>query len=576
MNTRTNANSHFKVLALDDQFYTSIKRPPRGSKLTMLEAIKPTHPLWMFNRLVSEYRDTRAGLDIYISSTADLSAVFRLDPAGLQDEDLFFTDPEQALEFLRSIDVLILDLEGLGALNEKWRLRPEHAPNATKEEFDELASKLTGAGFYLALRQELISCQAVIILSIHDGAPIPALRHLEEFCQENENLEAPWTIKHSKEESSLVADLVLSLYRDFSSGYIQLEQRGAIEFAAIHDEPVLIVGETGTGKEYLAKAIHRRWAQMRQRARPGRRERSDFTVVNCASLLPNLARLELFGHVQGSYTGAERHYVGQILAACGVKAPVNGTGSAYDFKMGLLQMNQDCLRSGGDANSANISFIDKGPHGTLFLDEFGDLPGEVQTQLLRYLETYEVQPLGFPGRIIGARTRIIAATSDPRVARFVNISLNGGWRTQKELNRTLREDLLYRVKGQVLRAQPVDESNAKNIVESLVQRTTSAQWTPSAIDFLIAKVKEQVRSVQQARSALEQGDYNIEAPSFGHRREIARVITLCSAYVKGAHSRGLRGNSDSVTEEVVAKIWAPSLVGLYDRPPNGKGLKVIK
>jgi len=124
--------------------------------------------------------------------------------------------------------------------------------------------------------------------------------------------------------------------------------------AARTDAAVLITGETGTGKELLAKAIHFNSAR---RDRP-------FIIVNCGSIPRELVESELFGHVKGSFTGAVAHKQGRVEMAAG---------------------------------------------GTLFLDEIGEMPLEMQVRLLRLIQEGEVQKVGASG-VISVDVRIIAAT----------------------------------------------------------------------------------------------------------------------------------------------------------------------
>jgi DNA-binding NtrC family response regulator len=112
-----------------------------------------------------------------------------------------------------------------------------------------------------------------------------------------------------------------------------------LENAAVTDATIRIVGESGTGKDRLARRIHRL----------SPRRRGGYVVVSCAALPPALAESELFGHARGAFTGAHRARVGQIAAADG---------------------------------------------GTLVLDEIGDLALELQPKLLRVLQERELTPVG--------------------------------------------------------------------------------------------------------------------------------------------------------------------------------------
>jgi DNA-binding NtrC family response regulator len=155
---------------------------------------------------------------------------------------------------------------------------------------------------------------------------------------------------------------------------------------AITDSTVLIQGESGTGKELVAEAIHK------ISGRQGR-----FIPVNCGGLSKDLVSSQLFGHEKGSFTGAEQRHTG---------------------------------------------FFERADKGTLFLDEITEMPLEMQTHLLRVLETGRVLRLGSE-RELPVNTRLLAATNrDP--ARAVR-------------DGQLREDLYFRLKVFPLVLPPLRE-----------------------------------------------------------------------------------------------------------------------
>jgi DNA-binding NtrC family response regulator len=130
--------------------------------------------------------------------------------------------------------------------------------------------------------------------------------------------------------------------------------RELIADVAPTEATVLICGETGTGKELVARALHK----------ASRRARGRFVAVNCAAIPESLMEAELFGHSKGAFTGAVRERDGRFVAADG---------------------------------------------GTLFLDEIGDLPAVLQPKLLRVIEEREVTPLGSDAPH-AVNVRLLAAT----------------------------------------------------------------------------------------------------------------------------------------------------------------------
>ena len=152
------------------------------------------------------------------------------------------------------------------------------------------------------------------------------------------------------------------------------------------DTPVLIVGETGTGKELIARAIHAN----------GPRSQRRFVPLNCAALPRDLVESELFGHRRGAFSGALADHPGLFVAAHG---------------------------------------------GSLFLDEVGELPLDVQAKLLRVLQDGEVRPVGgldsrrVNVRIVAASNRTFSAMRDSR----------------------MRQDLFFRLSVLVIEIPPLRE-----------------------------------------------------------------------------------------------------------------------
>lgn len=577
----------FRVLWIDDQLYESWLALGEDwrTKLDEIGGDDPTADVFRrLVRLADEATAFGCPLDAYLAGSLQFGA--GQGPRPITGAAAWKP------EFLNAMDVVVLDLAGLSVPPPEWKLTHDDLRKSaesagvqldpsgpSQEDLDYLnGPDASGAAFYLKLRTTaLASCRAVVILSSHDGSKKDAVvRFLEPYCSPDS---IPWTVKHPRTRAGvdLAADQIEALYRDFAAGYTDLTSRGAIEFAASHDLPVLIVGETGTGKEYLARAIHRRWLQEKLRA-GATNIASDLAVVNCAGLSPALARGDLFGWVRDAFTSATDHSIGKVLQACGVP-PISSQptrfaegGWSEDFKRRLLRTGRVAQEGDG------VHLVGSGPFGTLFLDEFADLPMEVQALLLRFLESgsAEIEPLGFLGRISGARVRIITATSDPRVAHFVGHPLVGSWRSREELDRPLRQDLLFRVKGQVIRTMPIDAKNVNAAIRHFVDRRPDVPWTESAINRLSLLLERQIEDVQRADAAarqVEEGGKAARFAAFGHRREVDRMVLLANAYVRGARLRGLRGISEVVTPKIIDKLWAPSAIDTthIDAPLKSRG-----
>ena len=162
---------------------------------------------------------------------------------------------------------------------------------------------------------------------------------------------------------------------------------GLVETVAPSDSTVLLLGETGTGKELIARAIHER----------SRRKDRTFVKLNCAAIPTGLLESEIFGHERGAFTGAIAQKIGRLELA---------------------------------------------DRGSLFLDEVGDIPGEIQPKLLRALQEREFERLG-SSRTQKVDVRLVAAT---------NRDLE-----KMVANREFRSDLYYRLNVFPIRIPPLRE-----------------------------------------------------------------------------------------------------------------------
>src|ERR1700731_4762482 len=171
---------------------------------------------------------------------------------------------------------------------------------------------------------------------------------------------------------------------------------------ASSDSTVLILGETGTGKELIARSIHKR---------SNRADRA-FIGVNCAAIPQSLIASELFGHEKGAFTGATQRRLGRFESANG---------------------------------------------GTIFLDEVGDLPPEIQVALLRVLQEREIERVG-SSKAIPIDVRVVAATHGD-----LNALVDEG---------NFREDLLYRLNVVPIDVPPLRErvADIPLLVEYFIDR----------------------------------------------------------------------------------------------------------
>jgi len=173
-----------------------------------------------------------------------------------------------------------------------------------------------------------------------------------------------------------------------------------VEMVAATNATVLLLGETGTGKELVARAIHER----------SQRQKQAFVTLNCAAIPSSLFESELFGHERGAFTGANMQRAGRLELA---------------------------------------------DRGTLFLDEVGDMPLELQPKLLRTLQEHTYERLG------SARTKSI----DVRLVAATNCDLE-----QLVAEKHFRRDLYYRLNVFPIRIPPLRER--REDIPSLVHHFT--------------------------------------------------------------------------------------------------------
>jgi formate hydrogenlyase transcriptional activator len=178
-------------------------------------------------------------------------------------------------------------------------------------------------------------------------------RELEHRVEELSELRARLEQDNAYLREEIREDLHLDDMVGHGPRFMELARR--VELVASTSATVLITGETGTGKELVARAIHNL----------GQRRERPLVKVNCAAIAAGMVESELFGHVKGSFTGATERRIGRFEYAHG---------------------------------------------GTLFLDEVTELPLEIQAKLLRVLQEQEFEPVG-SNRTVKVDVRLLAATN---------------------------------------------------------------------------------------------------------------------------------------------------------------------
>jgi PAS domain S-box-containing protein len=202
---------------------------------------------------------------------------------------------------------------------------------------------------------------------------------------------------------------------------------------------VLILGESGTGKELAAEALHR----------GGPRGKKPLVKVNCSALSESLLESELFGHVKGAFTGADRDKEGRFQAAEG---------------------------------------------GTVFLDEIGDISSAIQVKLLRFLECREYEPVG-SSRTVKADVRVVTATNADLAA--------------KVASGQFRADLYFRLRVMVVTMPPLRERRGDIVLLSQLflaefGKAMHKNFTAPSLEVMDALMRHDwPGNVRELRHALE-------------------------------------------------------------------------
>ena len=200
-----------------------------------------------------------------------------------------------------------------------------------------------------------------------------------------------------------------------------------VRLVAPRKTSVLITGETGTGKELIARAVHHL----------SPRSEMPFVAVNCAAIPDNLLEAELFGYTRGAFTGAVQPKEGRIQAAHG---------------------------------------------GTLFLDEIGELPASLQAKLLRFLQEHEVQRLG-SNDLVKVDVRVVAAThvslarpANDRTFRSDLYYRLAVFPVELPSLRDRGDDMLLLAREMLTRLCTQDGAAAKRLSQEVCERLASFDW----------------------------------------------------------------------------------------------------
>ena len=308
-----------------------------------------------------------------------------------------------------------------------------------------------GVDLTLAIKQSFPDCE-VILLTAYGNIPdgVQAIKHgaFDYITKGDDNNKIIPLIHRAIEKSSLekrVVALETQLEKKYSFNGILGHSKSisdAIDLAqkvAPTDATVLLTGETGTGKEVFANAIHQN----------SDRKSGNFVAINCSAFSHDLLESEMFGHMAGAFTGALRD------------------------KKGLFEESD---------------------MGTIFLDEVGELPIDLQAKLLRVLENGEFIKVG-SNKTTKVNVRIIAAT-------------NRDFTKEIEAGR-FREDLYYRLSTFKIHLPPLRERTkdieaiALHFLKTFSHKTNKKIYTISAEALHILKLHRWPGNIRELKNVLE-------------------------------------------------------------------------
>jgi DNA-binding NtrC family response regulator len=260
--------------------------------------------------------------------------------------------------------------------------------------------------------------------------------------------------------------------------------------------PVLITGESGTGKELVARAMHYR----------GPLAQMPFIAVDCGSLVPTLMESELFGHEKGSFTGALKAKTGLFHAANG---------------------------------------------GTIFLDEIGELPLEMQAKLLRVLQEKEVRPVGSNEKN-PVDVRVIAATN-----RDLEAAYQAG---------TFRKDLYFRLNVVTVHLPALRErrSDIPQLVHSFLDR-----YAPGENIQIAAAVMKSFLQYEWPGNVRELENCIARAVALGDHRTID-VGDLPPAICKASDGAGSTADSSALSTTALADLERMTILRVFEQAGGDK------